>query len=63
MIVMTRRRRRGRSLAEYFVAIIGLAFLVFVVALIATSGSCRVRVSPEVGIQPPAPRPTATARP
>jgi hypothetical protein len=60
---MKRRRRRGRSLAEYFVAIIGLAFLVFLAALIATSGSCHARVSPEVGIRPHAPAPTATARP
>jgi hypothetical protein len=63
MLVMTRRRRRGRSLAEYFVAFIGLAFLVLLAALIATSGSCRVRVSPEVGIQAPTPHPTATAQP
>jgi hypothetical protein len=55
-----RRRRKGRSVAEYFVAAIGLAFVAFVVALIATSGSCRVRVSPEVGIQPRAPAPTPT---
>jgi hypothetical protein len=52
------RRRRGRSLAEYFIAAVGLAIIVFVVALIATSGSCRIRISPEVGIQPSAPRPT-----
>jgi len=52
------RRRRGRSLAEYFIAAVGLAIIVFVVALIATSGSCRFRISPELGIQPSAPRPT-----
>ncbi|MCJ7440378.1 MAG: hypothetical protein MUO25_02185 [Thermoanaerobaculaceae bacterium] len=59
------RRRRGRSLAEYFMAAIGLAIIVFVVALIATPGSCRFRISPEVGIQPSAPRPTPvpTAQP
>jgi len=39
-------------------AAIGLTIIVFVVALIATSGSCRFRISPEVGIQPSAPRPT-----
>jgi hypothetical protein len=59
------RRRRGRSLAEYFMAFVGLVILVFVVALIASSGSCRFRISPEVGIQPSAPRPTPvpTAQP
>jgi hypothetical protein len=59
------RRRRSRALAEYFMAAIGLALIALVVALIATSGSCRVRLSPEVGIQPSAPRPTPvpTAQP
>jgi hypothetical protein len=60
---MTKRRRRGRSLAEYFIAFLGLAFLAFVVAVIATPRSCRVRVSPEVGFQPHAPRATPTAIP
>jgi len=62
---MKRRRRRGRSLAEYFMAAIGLAIIVFVVALIATSGSCRLRISPEVGIQPSTshPTPVPTAQP
>jgi len=55
---MMNRRRRGRSLAEYFVAVIGLALIILVVTLIATSGSCRFRISPEVGIQPSAQRPT-----
>jgi hypothetical protein len=58
---MKSRRRRGRSLAEYFMAAIGLAIIVLVVALIATSGSCRFRISPEAGIQPSAPRPTPVA--
>ncbi len=46
-------------------AAIGLAILVFVVALIATSGSCQFRISPDLGIQPSAPRPTPvpTAQP
>jgi len=57
------RNRRRRSLADYFVAAIGVALLALVVAVIATSGSCRVRVSPEMGIQPSAPRPTPTAKP
>ncbi|MBZ5588599.1 MAG: hypothetical protein LAO05_08550 [Acidobacteriia bacterium] len=56
-----RKRRRGRSASEYFVAFLGLAIIVFVVAMIATSGSCKVRVSPELGIQPPVPHPTPTA--
>jgi len=58
-----KRRRRGRSLAEYFMAFVGLAILAFVVAVIATSGSCRLRLSPEVGLQPNAPHPTPTAVP
>jgi hypothetical protein len=55
------RRRRGRSASEYFVAILGLAIIAFVAVLIATSGSCKVRVSPELGIEPanPPARPTA----
>ncbi len=56
-----RRKRRGRSASEYFVALLGVAVIVFVVALIATSGSCKVRLSPELGIQPPTPGPTPTA--
>ena len=46
-------------------AAIGLAIIVFVVALIATSGSCRLRISPEVGIQPSTshPTPVPTAQP
>ncbi len=44
-------------------AIVGIAVLAFVVAVIATSGSCRLRLSPEVGVQPNAPRPTPTAVP
>jgi len=43
------------------VAFIGLALIAFVAALIATSGSCKVRMSPEIGVQPSAPRPTPTA--
>ncbi len=55
------RRRRGRSASEYFVAFLGLAVIVFVVVLIATSGSCKVRVSPELGVQPAGPQATPTA--
>jgi Tfp pilus assembly protein PilW len=60
---MTKRRRRGRSLVEYFVAFLGLVFLAFVVSVIATSRSCHVRVSPEVGVQPHTLRATPTAIP
>ncbi len=56
-----RHRRKGRPLTEYFVALLGLAIIAFVVAVIASPGSCRVRVSPEMGVQPAAPRPTPTA--
>jgi hypothetical protein len=44
-------------------AAIGLAILIFIVAVIATSRSCRVRVSPEMGIRPAVPSPTPTAKP
>jgi hypothetical protein len=57
------KRRRGRSAADYFMAFVGLAILAFVVAVIVTSDSCRLRVSPDLGVQPRAPRPTATAPP
>ena len=50
-------------MSDYFVAVIGLALIAFVVALIATSGSCHFRVSPEVAIQPSAPRPTPVPTP
>ncbi len=58
---MSRKRRRGRPASEYFVAFIGVALLALIVALIATSGSCKVRVSPEMGVQPGAPPPSPTA--
>jgi hypothetical protein len=53
-----KRRRKARPVSDYFVAAIGVAVIAFVVALIATSGSCHLRISPEMGIQPSAPRPT-----
>jgi len=55
-----RRKRRGRSASEYFVALLGLALIVFVGVLFATSGSCKVRVSPEIGSQPAVPQPART---
>ena len=61
--VVKRKRRKGRPASEYFVAAVGIALIAFVVALIATSGSCKVRLSPEIGMQPSAPRPTPTASP
>jgi len=57
------RRRRGRSLTDYFVAFVGLALIAFVVALIATSGSCRIGISPDVGVQPNRPQPTPRGTP
>jgi hypothetical protein len=45
------------------VAALGLSLIAFVVALIATSGSCRLRMSPEIGEQPRAPRATPTVSP
>jgi len=52
------RKRRRRPVTDYFVAVLGVALLVFVIAVVATPGSCRMRVSPEVGLQPASPRPT-----
>jgi len=63
MPAMRSRRRSRHSPAEYFVAFIGLALIVFVVALVATSGSCQFGISPEVGVRPSQPRPTPTATP
>ncbi|HVN74865.1 MAG TPA: hypothetical protein VMT19_01010 [Thermoanaerobaculaceae bacterium] len=60
---MTRKRRKGRPASEYFIAFVGIALIVFVVAVIASPGSCKVRVSPEIGVQPSAPRPTPTPTP
>ncbi|MGE5235532.1 MAG: hypothetical protein ACM3O7_04170 [Acidobacteriota bacterium] len=61
---MGRRRRSTRSPGEYFLAALGLALVALVVAIVATSGSCRIRLAPELGIQsttptrPPTPAPT-----
>ncbi len=55
------RKRRGRKVAEYFLATVGVALIAFVVILIVTSGSCRFRMSPELFEQPGATRPTPTA--
>jgi hypothetical protein len=55
---MTRRRRPARrSATEYFLAGCGALLLVMVVAMLATSRSCRVREHP---FAPPTPIPTAT---
>jgi len=48
-------------IAEYFLATVGVALIAFVVVLIATSGSCRIRMSPELLEAPGATRPTPTA--
>ncbi|HQT96031.1 MAG TPA: hypothetical protein PK435_15480 [Thermoanaerobaculaceae bacterium] len=55
------RKRRARMVAEYFLATVGVALIAFVVVLIATSGSCRFRMSPELLEAPAATRPTPTA--
>jgi hypothetical protein len=54
------RKRRGRPASDYFIAFLGLALLGFVVAIVATSGSCHTGVSPELGTKPghPAASPT-----
>ncbi len=61
MISPMGRQRRGRMIAEYFLATVGVALIAFVVVLIATSGSCRIRMSPELLEAPGATRPTPTA--
>ncbi|MCS7182326.1 MAG: hypothetical protein NZ869_04370 [Thermoanaerobaculum sp.] len=38
---------RRRSCAEYFLALVGLALLVFLLGIILTPGSCRVGFFPE----------------
>jgi hypothetical protein len=58
MIRTVPRKRRRRPVTDYFVAVLGIALLAFIVAVVATSGSCHLRVSPEVGLQPASPRPT-----
>lgn len=58
-----RSRRPGRTATEYFVAAVGLALLVFIVAIIATADSCRFRINPDLGMQPARPRPTAVPTP
>ncbi|MCU0292303.1 MAG: hypothetical protein MUF10_09995 [Thermoanaerobaculaceae bacterium] len=60
----TKRPRRSRHTAtEYFVAAVGLALLVFIVAILATADSCSFRINPEVGTQPARPAPTAVPTP
>ncbi len=53
-----KRRSRGRSPAEYFLAALGLALLALVVAMLAHAGSCKVGFFPPAG--GPAPRVTPT---
>lgn len=60
MISPMGRKRRGRTIAEYFLATVGVALIAFVVILIATSGSCHLRPAPELFEQPGATRPTPT---
>lgn len=55
-----RSRRSGRTATEYFVAAVGLALLVFIVAILATADSCKVRIDPGMGAQP---APTAVPTP
>ena len=61
MISPMGRKRRGRMVADYFLATVGVALIAFVVVLIATSGSCHFRPAPELFEQPGATRPTPTA--
>ena len=54
-----RRKRRPRhSAAEYFVAALGVAMILGVIALAATARSCKVQPAPDFGLNPS--RPTAT---
>lgn len=58
-----RSKRSRYSAGEYFVAAIGLALLVFVLALVLTADSCKVQLSPDIGVQPARPQPTPTSHP
>jgi hypothetical protein len=60
---MKKRQRPRHSAAEYFLAAIGVALIALVLAVAATSRSCRLRLSPELGMQPAAPPATPTASP
>ncbi|MEW6336349.1 MAG: hypothetical protein ACOY3Y_18805 [Acidobacteriota bacterium] len=55
---MKSRRRPRRSPGEYFLAALGLALVAFVVAVLASPGSCRLNVGPDGGARP---TPTAPA--
>lgn len=60
---MRKRHAPRHSAAEYFLAAVGLALLGLVVAIVATSRSCRLRLSPELGVRPSTPPATPTASP
>jgi hypothetical protein len=60
---MKKRPRPRHSAAEYFLAAVGVALIALVVAIVATSRSCRLRLSPELGMQPAGPPATPTASP
>lgn len=59
-----RQNRPRHSATEYFVAAVGLAMILFVVALVLTSDACRVELDPAIGIQPASrPQPTPVPTP
>jgi hypothetical protein len=52
-----RARRRGP--ADYFLAVLGIAIVVFAVAMLLHARSCHIRLSDEIGLPAhPTPRPT-----
>ncbi|MGV8039108.1 MAG: hypothetical protein AB2L07_03215 [Thermoanaerobaculaceae bacterium] len=60
----TRPHRPRHSAAEYFVAAMGLALLLFVATILLTSDACKVELNPAIGIQPSSrPQPTPVPTP
>ncbi|MGQ9495202.1 MAG: hypothetical protein ACUVRY_02940 [Thermoanaerobaculaceae bacterium] len=39
--------RRRRSVADYFLAVLGAGFLLFLLGIILTPGSCKFQVDPD----------------
>jgi hypothetical protein len=54
------KKRPRHSVGEYFVAGLGVVMIAGVIAIVATSRSCKVGPAPDIGIRPAAPRPTPT---
>jgi hypothetical protein len=53
-------KKSRHTVGEYFVAALGVLMIAGVVVIVATSESCRIGPSPDIGIQPSRPTPTPT---